>query len=718
VDYRVIKENNTFLLTNLAGDIPQTQEPMQGFGLYNGDTRFMSCLELRINGQKPIVLSSEADQNYVSTILLTNPHMEQDGKLELWRESIELKRTRFIYADILYETITATNYSPYANTFNISLRVDADFADMFVVRGFMGGDLGKKSGQEVEQNHMAFGYNGADGVGRKLRVEWSKPADQVEPNGEVTFRMNLEAGQSLSIDFTFMTIIDGMEPKRVSRNDALEILRTSYDEWAEQSTSVHTDLPIYNELFQRGLQDIRVLLTDIGHGYFPVAGVPWFAVPFGRDSLIAALQLLPIHPEVAKGTLLTMAHYQGEKVDAWRDEQPGKIMHELRTGELTRTNQVPFSPYYGSIDSTPLFLVLLGEYIKWTDDFATLKRLMPNVLRALDWIAQYGHRDGSSFVSYFQESSKGIANQGWKDSADSVVHRSGEYAKAPIALVEVQGYVYQAKTTLASLFRSMQEEEGYEWLSLAARLSEEAENLRERFESEFWMESEQTYAIALDSDGKQVQSVTSNPGHVLMSGLYSPERAKAVVQNLVSPRMFSGYGIRTMAEGEKGYNPMSYHDGSIWPHDNSMCLIGMSTLGFRDEAGIVMEGLLRTAVHFENNRLPELFCGYSSKSGRPVRYPVACSPQAWAAATPLTFLHAMLGLRLDYQERSLHIRPSLPEGMSRIEIRGMRLGSGHVDLRVNRIKNGYDVEVLSVTGNWNIKLSEDNLSPKRKLLPI
>jgi glycogen debranching enzyme len=702
VDYRVIKENNTFLLTDMAGDIPRTQEPMQGYGLYNGDTQFVSCLELRINRQKPIVLYSEADQNYVSTIMLTNPHMERDGELVLWRESIELTRTRFIYEDVLYETITANNYSPYANTFDMSLRVEADFADMFVVRGFMGGVLGKKSGRDVGQSHMAFGYNGADGVERKLHVDWSKPADHVEPNGEVTFRLKLDAGESQSIDFTFMPITDGVEPKRVSRSVAIDALRASYHLWAKQSTAVATDLPIYNALFDRGLQDIRVLLTDIGHGYFPVAGLPWFAVPFGRDSLIAALQLLPVHPEVAKGTLLTMAHYQGEKINPWRDEQPGKIMHELRTGELSRTNQVPFGPYYGSIDSTPLFLVLLGEYMKWTGDIATLKRLMPNVLRALDWIEQYGHRDGSPFVSYFLESSKGITNQGWKDSADSVVHRNGEYAKAPIALVEVQGYVYQSKTTLADLFRSMPEEDDYAWHKLASRLSKDAEKLRERFESEFWMEDEQTYAIALDHEGKQVQSVTSNPGHALMSGLFAPERSKAVAQSLVSPRMFSGYGIRTMAEGEKGYNPMSYHDGSIWPHDNSMCLMGLSALGFREEANTVMEGLLRAAAHFENNRLPELFCGYSSERGQPIRYPVACSPQAWAAATPLTFLHAMLGLRLDFPKRKLHVRPSLPEGMSRIDVRGMRLGSGRIDLTVTRTNTGYDVKVLSATGEWTI----------------
>ncbi|MGK9251760.1 amylo-alpha-1,6-glucosidase [Paenibacillus humicus] len=701
MDYRVIKENDLFLMTDHSGDIPERQEEGQGFGLYTRDTRFLSVLELRINGKKPIVLSSEADENYLSTILLTNPHMEMDGKLELWRESIEIKRTRFIYGDVLYETVEATNYSPTAWEFELSLRFAADFTDMFVIRGFQSGGAGVAAPPLPGENGLAFAYDGLDGIKRSLIARWSRQADRFSPEGEAAFRMKLESGQSSAVHFSFAPTFGEEEARLVPRDEALEALRRSYREWNEQATSVDSDLPAFNRLYGRGLQDIRVLLTDIGFGPFPVAGLPWFAVPFGRDSLITALQLLPIQPEAAKGTLLTMAHFQGTKEDPWRDEHPGKIMHELRKGELANTNQVPFNPYYGSVDSTPLFLVLLGEYVRWTGDMNTLKRLLPHADRALEWIDRYGDHGGRGFTSYYQESSKGIANQGWKDSADSVVHRDGRYAEAPVALVEVQGYVYQAKQALAGLFRTLNDPERS---GQAVRLEAEAEALRQRFEERFWMEDRQYYAIALDGDSAQVGTVTSNPGHVLMSGLVSPERAEAVARRLISPEMFSGYGIRTMAEGEKAYNPMSYHDGSIWPHDNSLCLMGLARYGLDKEAAVVMEGLLEASGHFENGRLPELFCGYSASRGRAVRYPVACSPQAWAAATPLVFVTAMTGLKFDPSSRTISLKPSLPEGMNRLSVKGMRIGDGRLAVEIVRTGGEYRTTVLELPDGWTVDM--------------
>lgn len=702
MNYRVIKENDLFLLTDLAGDIPLNQT--EGQGLYMRDTRFLSRMELLINGKKPIVLASEADQNYVSTILLTNPHMEEGDKLILWRESIEIKRTRYIFKDVLYETIQATNYSPYACSFELSLQLDADFTDMFVVRGFMNGKFGAKGETRIGDSDMKLGYEGSDGIRRELKIDWSGHAASADASGTVTFPMSLEAAQSAEATFRIMPIIDGIEPALYPKDEALATLQADYADWLKTSTTLESDLPIVDSLYDRGMQDLRVLMTDIGYGRFPVAGLPWYAVPFGRDSLITALQMLPVRSDVALGTLRTMAAFQGTKIDPWRDEQPGKIMHELRKGELANTNQVPFTPYYGTIDATPLFLVLLAEYVKWTGDYDALRELMPTALRALDWIEKYGCRDGGAFVSYFQESAKGIANQGWKDSADSVVHRDGAYAKAPIALVEVQGYVYQAKRLLAELFASVPAgDSAYDWSGLGARLTEEAEALRVRFERQFWMEDEQYYAIALDRDDKQVMSVTSNPGHALMSGLFSPERAAAVAKRLVAPDLFGGYGIRTMAEGQTGYNPMSYHDGSVWPHDNSMCLMGMSSQGFQAEAMTVIEGLLEAAAHFENNRLPELYCGYEAERGRPVRYPVACSPQAWAAGTPLVFMTSMLGIRLDYAAKKVFLQPSLPAGMNRLAVSHLRIGDGILDVRVERDGNGFRIEISSNTTGWSVE---------------
>lgn len=711
MDYRVIKENDLFLLTDLSGDV---NERSSAYGLYMQDTRFLSKFTLTLNGQPLNMLVSNADENYISRIVLTNPKTEHDGVMTLWPESIEVSRTRFIYDAALYEGISLTNFSPQQENFELELVFDADFSDMFVIRGFQNGVTGKKTGVHTSEQGFDIGYQGEDQESRKLLVRWSRQPEEQrkEESGQVIrYVLDMQPGETMKLDFFIAPVIGDAEPGQVPHDMAIERLQASYDSWGAQSTSIQSDLPVYNQLYERGLLDVRVLLTDMGKGQFPVAGLPWYAVPFGRDSLIAALQLLPVQPEVAKGTIRTMAHYQGEKVDPWRDEEPGKIMHELRNGELANTNQVPFNPYYGSIDSTPLFLVLIGEYVKWTDDYELLQSMLPHIRRALQWIDEYGVREEEgSFVAYAQQAEKGIPNQGWKDSGNSIVCRDGRFAKAPISLVEVQGYVYQAKRVLAELLNHLKEESGaIDWKAWAAQLHEEAAALQHAFEREFWIESDQFYALALEEDGRRVETVTSNPGHVLMSGIISQDRAQHVVSKLLSPTMFSGYGIRTMAEGEMAFNPMSYHNGSIWPHDNSICLLGMNDMGFQQEAAIVMEGLLKASTHFEHNRLPELFCGYSEEQGPPVRYPVACSPQAWAAATPLVFVQVMLGMRLDYSHRLITLNPVLPNGMTTLSVEHMRLGSGVLDITVSKTsEQGFSVQINSNTTGWDIVVQDDN----------
>ncbi|EGL16249.1 MULTISPECIES: amylo-alpha-1,6-glucosidase [unclassified Paenibacillus] len=688
MDYRVIKENNLFLITDVNGDI----NPETGNGLYTSDTRFLSRFEIGINGEKPILLSSVADENYIAVIRLTNPHMERDGELILWRESVEIERKRFIYDGSLYETFRITSYYPKAVEFVFSVAMDADFTDMFVVRGFQYGEIGHKTGDSFSSNGRVIKYRGADNVDRETRIRWQGPVHTVDGDGRVHFPVKLNHGESCEIAFTVSPSIKGEQPRLHDPLEAMAKLDASYAEWNGGSTGVRSDLPAFDKLYGRSVQDLRVLLTDVGHGPFPVAGLPLFAVPFGRDSLIAALQMLPLNPAIAKGTLLTMASYQGTKEDEWRDEQPGKIMHEIRYGELAGTNQVPFTPYYGTIDATPLFLLLAAEYFHWTEDTPLIEELMPHIEAALEWVDSYGDEDGDGFVEYVQKSSKGIANQGWKDSADSVVHADGEYAKAPIALVEVQGYVYQAKTRLAPLFRALGREAG------AERLEAQAAELKERFERDFWMDDEQFYAIALDGAKSRVHSVTSNAGHILMSGIASEARAAAVAKRLVAADMFSGYGIRTMSTGAAGYNPMSYHDGSVWPHDNSLCLLGMSRSGYREEALTVMQGLLKASQAFEYARLPELFCGYDDSLGYPVKYPVACSPQAWAAGTSLTFVQAMLGIVPDALKRRVTLKPALLPDMSELEVDRLRIGGGRLHLLLKRDARTGRVDV-SVLGN-------------------
>jgi glycogen debranching enzyme len=677
MEYRVVKENDLFLLTDQAGNI--TENHQYGLGLYMKDTRFLSKFHLKINGEDPVLLSSRADENLLATILLTNPHMEKEGELVLWRESVEIERKRFIYGGVFYEKIKLKSYFPEKITFTVSIQTDVDFNDMFIVRGFQTGDVGKRTGQLRGKNSLTYTYKGADQIKRATQFSWNKKASHVNEEGEITFTFTLNPQQEEEITLMVQPQIGEERNERILPTDeALSQLMQSYQKWEKSSTKVTTNHPTMQRLITRGLKDLRVLLTDVGFGAFPVAGLPWFGVPFGRDSLIAALQMLAFNPEVAKGTLRTMAAYQGTVNDPWRDEQPGKIMHEIRYGELANTNQIPFTPYYGTIDATPLFLILLTEYVKWTGDLELVKEMQVTIDAALTWINEYGDRDGDLFLEYHQESSKGIANQGWKDSEDSIVHRTGEYAKTPIALAEVQGYVYQAKIGLASLYDQLNKEDE------ANGLREEAKQLREKFNEVFWMEDVSFYAIALDENKEQVGTITSNPGHVLLAEMMDEEKQDKVIEKLVSDSMFSGYGIRTMAQGEAGYNPMSYHDGSIWPHDNSLIVLGLSKVYKQTEANKVIKGLIHAAEHFEYDRLPELFCGYSSKLGKPVKYPVACSPHAWAAGTPLAFLQAMLRLFPDSTSSTIHINPVLIDDMNELHVENMLIGRGKLSFTVKK----------------------------------
>ncbi|WP_096439890.1 amylo-alpha-1,6-glucosidase [Alteribacter populi] len=685
MNYRVIKENDLFLLTDEKGNIPENHP--YGPGLYTKDTRFLSKFDLKINDEEPILLSSEAEENYAATMILTNPHQEKGGEVKLWRESVELKRKRFIFDGVCYEAITAKNYNPKRTAFQISLHVDADFHDMFIVRGFQDGNVGKKAANKLEKNHLLLTYDGADDIKRQTKIEWSSEPSHVTEEGDIRFNLDLDHEEERTIVFTFAPIVGNETLVVYNPQEALKKLQSSYEEWIGETTKVKTDNPTLQRLIDRGIGDLRVLLTDLGYGKFPVAGLPWFGVPFGRDSLIAALQMLPFNPEVAKGTLKTMASKQGEAKDSWHDEEPGKIMHEIRFGELANTGQIPFTPYYGTIDATPLFLVLLSEYVKWTGDLVFFTELETNVERALTWIDKYGDRDGDLFVEYHQESSKGIANQGWKDSGDSIVHRNGDYAKTPIALSEVQGYVYQAKESMAAIYGKLEK------LEKADRLRREATKLKDAFEKSFWMEDQGYYALALDQDKKQVGTVTSNPGHVLLSGLLNQNRAKTVSDMLVSEKMFSGYGIRTMGKGEAGYNPISYHNGTIWPHDNSLIILGMSKTKNHVQAATAMKGLIDSALSFEYDRLPELFCGYDAK-GKAVKYPVACSPQAWAAGTPLLFVQAMLGLFPDSLNGSIEYCPQLPEGVNEVEVKDMKIGNGKLSVRVVKDGEQFRTEIL------------------------
>ncbi|WP_085506076.1 amylo-alpha-1,6-glucosidase [Thalassobacillus devorans] len=700
MDYRVLKDNEVFFLTDKNGDIPINHP--YGLGLYKKDTRFLSEMSLKVNGEDPILLKSEADNIYDTEMMLTNPHIEKDGEVELWRESVEIKRHRFISNDVLYETLSIRNYNPKAVNFTVELALDADFADMFIVRGFQNGEIGNVLELKETNDSLTFSYLGADDVKRNTRVTWESDTTISVEDGAIKIPVSLAHEEIQEVTFHIVPAVADEKVQVLDRAEAFKQLQSTYQDWNESVTKIKTDHQPLQRLVDRGIQDLQALSTDVGFGSFFVAGLPWFGVPFGRDSLIAALQMLPFQPEIARGTLKTMAHYQGTKKDSWRDEEPGKIMHEIRYGELANTGQIPFTPYYGTIDATPLFLILLVEYVNWSKDIALFEELLPNVKAALTWINEYGDRDGDGFVEYHQEASKGIANQGWKDSADSVVHRNGDLAQSPIALAEVQGYVYQARVGVAELYESIGQKEN------AAKLRTQAADLKEKFEAAFWMEDKQFYAIALDENKDQVGTVTSNPGHVLFSEMIEDERAQRVMDMLTSPAMFSGYGIRTMGEGEAGYNPISYHDGSVWPHDNSMTLLGMGRMKGAEHAKVVMQGLVDASHHFEYERLPELFCGYSKEEGKPVPYPVACSPQAWAAGTPLTFIRTILGLNPDYKSKELVIAPHFLDEMNELALEELPVGQGQLSLRVKRSKGSYEIEISRNTTGLQVILETNS----------
>lgn len=698
---RVIKEDDTFLLTDERGDIPAGSPG--GLGLYTRDTRFLSRFELRVNGALPLVLQSEADRNYAARILLLNPPETSGGPHGLARDSVTLERVRAICRGVLYERLTVANHHRSGQVVEVVYHVDADFADMFVVRGFRGARTGSVTGQVRDARELRIRYRGADGLERETRVRFSEPATGWDDGYRFLFR--LKPGESREITLTVEPVIGGVPagvatggpaprgreegqereeghgpaPAAPSLDDVLAGLERSYREWWEALPRVESGHDMFNRLLERGLADLRMLTTDLGDGPFPVAGIPWFAVPFGRDSLITALQALPFQPELARGTLRTLARLQGIRVDPRREEEPGKIPHEVRFGELANTGQIPFDRYYGTVDATPLFLILAAEFYRWTGDRAFAESLRPHVLAALEWIERYGDADGDGFVEYRGTAGSGLVNQGWKDSGDSVIHRDGTLARGPIALCEVQGYVYEALCQWSRIFR--------EWgdVERAARLDDRAARLKQRFAEAFWMEDEGFVALALDGEKRRVAVLTSNPGHLLLTDLLDRDKADRVARRLLEPDLFSGYGIRTMSARERAYNPVSYHNGSVWPHDNSLIAWGLARHGHHEAVHRILAGILAVAEQAEYNRLPELWCGFPAEPGhRFVPYPVACSPQAWAAGAPLLLLRALLGLEPDVPGGVIRLRPVLPAWLGGLRVLGLRLGSGRLSFEVRR----------------------------------
>jgi glycogen debranching enzyme len=712
---QVLKHENLFLLTDPFGDI---HPDSRGLGLYLGDTRVLSCEILRIGGQRPVLLQGSAGGNFRGTIQLTNPSSDRnpatkraaDGS-ELGGRTLRVSRDRLIDGEAFEEALHIVNHAERAEELEVALELADDSADIFEVRGYPRPERGRLLPVAVDGQRVTFRYDGLDGSRRQTYIVFSQRPHEViaqdEDGGprvgwvELRWRYRLQPGSRRDLSWTVWSD-SGPEkrppplfadPPRVSMDEGTG----AYHAWMRGSTEVATDHDLFDLTLQRGLQDLRLLVNDgprDGERYV-AAGVPWFATLFGRDAIISALEMLAFRPQIAIETLEVLAARQATEVDDVRDAEPGKILHELRTGEMARTGELPFRPYYGSVDSTPLWLILLAETWAWTAQREIVDRFWPNAVAALEWIDRWGDLDGDGFVEYRRRTDKGLVNQGWKDSHDSVRNRDGALVKGPIALAEVQGYVFRAKRGMADLARVRGDEE------LAARLDREANELRDRFEAAFWVEDLDFYAMALDGEKRPADAIASNAGQVLWSGIAGPQRARLVADRLVSPELFSGWGIRTYGATQRGFNPIGYHTGTVWPHDTALIAAGLKGYGFHDEANRLIGSVFEAAQRFAEFRLPELFCGFDREtSPLPVPYPVACSPQAWSAGAPFLFLQTMLGLRAHGGRQELELlRPHLPDWLARVNVTNLRLGEATVDLLFHRWRGTTSAEVLRKVGD-------------------
>jgi glycogen debranching enzyme len=676
----VLKENRIMMVSDELGDIPAGNS--KGLGLYFSDTRFLSAYEFRINNLQPILLSASVDESYVATFQMVNPVLvlDDEGKRRIPQQSISIRRSRFIYGG-LHERIGIQNCGREDVDIQCSIRLDADFRDMFDVRGYKAHARGTRQPFEIDNQEMSFGYQGLDGLLRRTEVMVNRPVTSRE--GDILiWRFPLTSKELVTLVIDIIPLIGEDEPMlSYLYDDALQALQRSYRRWNEHTTAIKTDNAFLDRgLLRRSQMDLRILLEEFDTGLFPMAGIPWFSAPFGRDALITSIQTLMLNPEIARGTLRYLAEHQGHAHDPAREEDPGKILHEVRYGELANLKVIPHTPYYGSVDSTPLFLVCAVEMMDWLNDRDLFVELLPSILQALKWIDQYGDVDQDGFVEYAERASGGVRNQGWKDSSDSLLYEDGRPAELPAALVEVQGYIYQAKLGLSRILERMGQ------LPLAERLAREASELRRRFELKFWLDQEQFYAQALDKDKAPIRSITSNPAHCLWAGIIDPERAELLRDRLMARDMFSGWGIRTLSSESPHYNPMSYHNGTVWPHDNSIAVAGLRRYRHADAASQVIEGIMEAGVRMPNYRLPELFCGFRRDeryNSGPAEYLVSCNPQAWGAGAAFQLMQTALGIVPDTTAGRVYLNP-IPFGQAKsVEIVGMRVGNGKLSFKVS-----------------------------------
>jgi glycogen debranching enzyme len=693
---RVLMSGDTFAVLDRTGDIQPLGFGQQG--IFHKETRHLSRLTMRLSGEEPILLSSTVrEDNVLVAVDLTNPDLVMSSGQSLPRGTLHIYRTNFLTEGVAYDQITLHNYGETTIHADLSFELEADFADIFEVRGETRARRGEILPANIDRSSVTLEYEGLDQMHRSTRVECSVGAC-VTHQGGISIPIQLQAQCEFSFTLTIECRREDTIANAETFDDALLRMNQQRSNGPLADIDIRTSNQQFNSWVRRSQADLSMLVSRTPFGPYPYAGVPWFSTVFGRDGIITALELLWLAPSIARGVLSYLAATQATSLDPEREAEPGKILHEMRKGEMAELREVPFGRYYGTVDATPLFIVLAVAYYERTADTEFLRELWPNILAALEWIDRYGDRDGDGFVEYTRQTSKGLVQQGWKDSSDSIFHSDGTLAVAPIALCEVQSYVYAAKKGVASIAREM----GH--VNLAEQLNTQAADLRAKFSQMFWSDELSTFVLALDGEKRQCRVRSSNAGHCLFSGIATEAQQRRISDSLLSPSFFSGWAIRTLAGGEGRYNPMSYHNGSIWPHDNALIAYGGLRSADKGLALRVMSGLLDLSENVTQHRLPELICGFGRRKGKgPTLYPVACSPQAWAAGAVFMVLQACLGIEIKAHESRVYLHHSaLPEALEEVHIRNLRVGSATVDLSFERYAETVGVNIERRVGNVEI----------------
>lgn len=693
---RSLKDGDSFMVCDPNGDAVAAPDSTEG--LYYRDCRHLSKLFLSIEGRRPLLLSSGLrDDNATLVCDLTNPDLfDADGRLIHDHDLIHMRRARFLWNAVGHERLVLKNFDQKRRRFRLDLAFAADFADLFEVRGTARTLRGRHHPPEVAADAVTLSYTGLDSRRRETRLRFA-PAPSRLDGDSASYDIDLAPQESLLIFIEIACDRAPAGPPRRAFARALRDLRQAL-RIVSGGARIESSNQIFDEAAGRARADLTMLITRTPEGPYPYAGIPWFSTVFGRDGLITALQTLWLDPRIARGVLRYLAAHQAAVHDAAADAEPGKILHEMRRGEMAELGEVPFRRYYGSVDATPLFVMLAGAYLERTGDLDTLRALWPHVEAALTWIAEEGDRDGDGFVEYGRRTRDGLINQGWKDSHDAVFHEDGRLATGPIALAEVQAYVYGAwragSTLAARLGHGLRAQE----------LAVKAEFLRMQFDEAFFDRELGLYVLALDGEKRPCRVRASNAGHALLTGIALPERAESVVQALMSRELFSGWGVRTVATTEARYNPLSYHNGSVWPHDNALIAAGCARYGFRDAAARIFGGIFAAATYIELRRLPELFCGFPrQRSIGPTFYPVACAPQAWAATSTFSLLQSCLGLSFSPAASAIVFdRPMLPAFLDRVILRGLHVNSASADVEIARVGGQVTVKVLVRSGKIQV----------------